>query len=155
MKKLSVILGLLLLTVLVKAQVKQNENGLYANVDGSLYTGVLETEENGVKKSVFAVQNGEINGEAKYYYASGKLLEIGSFEKGNKNGKWIRYNEAGLIIGIASYNLGKKDGTWIVWDDHGKKRFEMNYKMGEKTGIWFNWDENGQLLSQKDFGQMN
>jgi antitoxin component YwqK of YwqJK toxin-antitoxin module len=155
MKKLRIILGFLLLTGLVEAQVKQNDNGLYANADGSLYSGVLETEESGIKKSLIHVEAGQLNGEAKYYYASGKLMEVGSFEKGAKNGKWIRYNESGVMIGVASYRLGKKDGTWLVWDDSGKKRFEMNYKAGEKTGVWYNWDENGQLLSQKDFSQVN
>jgi antitoxin component YwqK of YwqJK toxin-antitoxin module len=155
MKKLRVILGFLFLTILVKAQVKQNENGLYANSDGSLYSGVLETEENGIKKSLITVEYGQLNGEVKYYYASGKLMEVGSYEKGSKHGKWIRYNESGMMTGIASYRLGKKDGMWLVWDDNGKKRFEMNYKNGEKTGVWYNWDADGNLLSQKDFSQVN
>lgn len=155
MKKLSFILSLLILTVIVKAQVKQNNDGLYANSDGSLYTGILATEENGVKKSVLEITAGQINGEAKYYYYSGKIMETGTFEKGLKSGKWIRFNESGIMTGLAAYNAGKKDGTWIVWDDNGKKRFEMNYKSGEKTGVWNNWDENGAIVSTKDYGQTN
>lgn len=155
MRKWSIILGLLILTAFVKAQVKQNENGFYLNPDGTYYTGVLETNENGVKKSVLEVNNGQLNGEATYYYASGKLMETGYFNNGQRDGKWIRYNESGIMVGLAAYSMGKKHGTWLVWDDNGKKRFEMNYKMGEKSGVWFNWDENGQLLSSKDFGQIN
>jgi len=155
MKTLKLFLFFFVIAQFAIAQVKQNDKGLYANADGSLYTGTLETEENGVKKSTIEVKDGHINGEAKYYYASGKLMETGMFENGSKSGKWIRYNEAGNMIGLASYKLGKKDGSWIVWDDNGKKRFEMTYKNGEKSGVWNNWDENGAIVSTKDYGQVN
>ena len=136
MKKISLILGLLLLTICVNAQVKQNENGLYVNANGTLYTGTLETTENGIKKSEIEVKEGLPSGEVNYYYASGKLMETGYFDKGQKDGKWVRYNETGVEVGLAIYNMGKKNGTWIVWDDAGKKRFEMHYHMNDKTGIW-------------------
>lgn len=155
MKKVKLILFFLALVGLTNAQVKQNDKGLYADANGSLYNGVLETEENGVKKSVIEVKDGQINGEAKYYYASGKLMETGFFENGLKTGKWIRYNESGLMIGLAAYKAGKKDGTWLVWDDNGKKRFEMTYKDGEKAGTWNQWDEKGDLFASKDYGQVN
>jgi antitoxin component YwqK of YwqJK toxin-antitoxin module len=155
MKKLGFILSFFLLTMFVNAQVKQNENGLYANADGSLYTGTLETTENGLKKSEIEIKDGLQSGEANYYYASGKLMETGFYDKGQKDGKWLRYNNTGVNVGLAIYNLGKKNGTWIVWDDAGKKRFEMHYHMNEKTGVWQNWDEKGELISTKDYTQVN
>ena len=155
MKKAGLILGLLLLTMFVNAQVKQNENGLYANADGSLYTGSLETKENGFKKSEIEIKNGLPSGEANYYYASGKLMETGIYDSGQKDGKWLRYNEAGVTVGLSVYNMGKKNGTWIVWDDAGKKRFEMHYHMNEKTGIWYSWDEKGEVISTKDYTTVN
>ncbi len=155
MKTLHFILGFLMIAFFAKAQVKQNSDGLYANADGTLFSGTLSLDENGIKKSTLEIKDGKLNGEAKYYYASGKLMETGTYETGLKSGKWIRYNEGGMMIGIAAYAAGKKDGTWIVYDDNGKKRFEMNYKNGEKTGVWNNWDENGAIVSTKDYGQMN
>jgi len=155
MKKIGFILGFFLLTLLVNAQVRQNEKGFYTDADGSLFTGTFENKENGIKQSEIEIKNGLFNGEAKYYYASGKLMETGIFENGQKDGKWLRYNESGLTVGLAIYNLGKKNGTWIVWDDAGKKRFEMHYYMGEKTGTWSNWNESGELISSKDFATTN
>lgn len=155
MKKIKLLLLFFAITQFAISQVKQNDQGLYANPDGTLYSGTLETNENNVKKSVIEVKGGQINGEAKYYYASGKLMETGTFEMGLKSGKWIRYNEAGIMIGLAAYKAGKKDGTWMVWDDSGKKRFEMAYKDGEKAGVWNQWDEKGDLLATKDYGQVN
>ncbi len=139
----------------VNAQVKQNNDGLYANADGTLFSGTLTLDENGIKKSTLEIKDGKLNGEAKYFYASGKLMETGYYETGLKHGKWIRYNESGIMTGLAAYSLGKKDGTWLVFDDNGKKRFEMNYKNGEKTGIWTNWDENGAIAGTKDYSQAN
>lgn len=155
MKKLQFFLFLIALVGLTNAQVKQNDKGLYANADGSLYSGTLETDENGFKKSVIEIKDGKINGEAKYYYVSGKLMEVGMFANGLKSGKWTRYNETGNIIGVAAFKLGRKDGTWIVWDDNGIKRFEMNYANGEKSGVWSSWDENGTIVSSKDYGHVN
>jgi len=155
MKKLGIILGFLVLTIGVNAQVKQNENGLYVNADGEFYTGMLENKENGQKLSEITIVAGLRNGEAKYYYTSGQLMETGVFKAGQKDGKWLRYNEAGITVGLAIYHLDKKNGTWMVWDDTGKKRFEMHYNMGVKTGVWYNWDEKGGLVSTKDFSTAN
>jgi hypothetical protein len=65
MKKLGIILGFLLLTAMVNAQIKQNENGLYTDADGSLFTGTFENKENGVKQSEIQIKNGLFNGEAR------------------------------------------------------------------------------------------
>lgn len=155
MKKVSFIIGLFLLAIIANAQVKQNENGLYIDADGSKFTGTIENKDKGSIQSTIEVKQGLPDGEATYYYASGKLMEKGIFENGQKSGKWLRYNEAGINVGLASYNMGKKNGTWIVWDDSGKKRFEMHYQMNEKTGTWYNWDENGEVVSTKDYSQAN
>lgn len=155
MRNLKLTLLFLALVTLTNAQVKQNDKGLYANADGSLYTGLLEANDNGVKKSIIEVKDGQLDGEAKYYFTSGKLLETGMFAHGLKSGKWVRYNEAGMMTGFAMYKDGKKDGTWLVFDNNGKKRFEMTYKNGEKTGVWNSWDENGNLISTKDYSQVN
>ena len=155
MRKLGFILGFLMLTFGVNAQVKQNENGLYIDSDGSLFTGILENKENNVKQSEIEIKNGQFNGEARYYYASGSMMEIGLYQNGLKDGKWLRFNESGVTIGLAMYSLGKKNGTSIVWDDMGKKRFEMHYIMGEKAGVWNNWGDNGELISSKDFSTTN
>lgn len=155
MKTLKLFLLFYITAQFATAQVKPNELGLYANSDGTLYSGLLEASENGLKKSVIEVKDGKMDGEAKYYFDSGKLMETGMFANGLKSGKWVRYNESGMMTGFAFYREGKKDGTWLVFDDKGKKRFEMNYKNGEKTGIWNSWDEQGNLLSTKDYSQVN
>lgn len=155
MKSLKLILLFLTLVITTSGQVKLNEKGLYADTKGVLYSGTLELSENGIKTAVLEIKNGQLHGEAKYFFETGQLMRTGTHENGLRTGKWITYNETGLMVGLAFYIAGKKDGTWIAWDDNGKKRFEMNYKNGEKTGTWIQWDENGELFSVKNYPQSN
>jgi len=131
-----------------------NDKGLYIDSEGELFSGTISQVQNNTK-SEFSVKAGVIEGQASYYYASGKLMESGYFSKGQKDQKWTRYSENGAVIAIAFYTLGKKSGTWLVFDEKGKKRFEMNYNDGQKSGIWTNWDENGEVLSTVDYSKVN
>ena len=151
MKRSIIFLLFSMMVLITIGQVKQNDKGFYVNEKGALYTGVLELSENGIKTAVVEIKDGELNGDAKYFFETGQLMRTGKHEDGLKSGKWITYNESSVMVGLAFYNAGKKDGTWIAWDDNGKKRFEMNYKNGEKTGTWIQWDENGALFSSKSF----
>jgi antitoxin component YwqK of YwqJK toxin-antitoxin module len=149
MKKLAVIIASIVSFGFLSAQTL-NDNGLYVDKEGNLFTGTIEKTQNSVKTD-YTVKHGVINGEATYYYASGNKMETGTFTNGLKDQKWVRFNENGTTSAIAFYNLGKKTGTWLVFDETGKKRFEMNYTDGEKTGVWTNWDENGAVASTKNY----
>lgn len=160
MKKIVFVMASVLSLNFLSAQ-KLNDKGLYiednntpASFSSALFNGVISKTQDGVR-SDFTVKEGVIEGEATYYYASGKVMEKGMFAKGQKDQKWMRYNENGSTSAIAFYNLGKKTGTWVVFDDKGQKRFEMNYNNGEKTGVWTNWDENGAIAGTKDYSTAN
>lgn len=131
---------------------KLNDQGLYMNDEGGLFSGTILSHNNGIK-SELTVKDGVISGEAVYYYASGKVMETGVYADGRKDQKWIRYSENGNVSAIAFYHLGNKNGTWLVYDEKGKKRFEMNYNEGAKSGIWTSWDENGMVVSTKDYSK--
>jgi antitoxin component YwqK of YwqJK toxin-antitoxin module len=152
MKKIVFLVLSVLGFALTQAQ-SLNDKGLYTDSEGELFNGTI-TQTKSDLKSEFQVKDGMVNGEARYFYASGKLMESGTFTKGQKDQKWVRYNENGTTSAIAFYSLGKKTGTWLVFDDTGKKRFEMNYTDGEKTGIWTSWDENGAVASTKDYSKV-
>lgn len=153
MKKLVFLALVMLVSGFLKAQAL-NENGLYIDREGELFSGTITKTQNGIK-SEFGVKEGKIEGIANYYFASGKLMESGVYKNGEKDQKWVRYTETGSISAIAFYNLGKKTGTWVVYDEKGNKRFEMNYLDGNKTGIWTNWDENGAVAGTKDYSKVN
>lgn len=131
-----------------------NNDGLYVDDEGQLFSGTISKQENN-SRAELQVKNGQLNGVATYFYASGKLMEKGLFVNGQKDQKWERYNENGQVNAIAFYNLGKKDGNWTVFDDKGNKRFEMTYADGKKSGVWTSWDENGKVLDTKDYSSVN
>ena len=151
MRKIGMTLLFFVIAQFAISQVKQNENGLYVNANGSLYSGALETNENGIM-TVLQIKNGQPHGTVKYFHENGKVMKEGAYENGQRSGKWTTYNEVGSVTGISFYNAGKKDGTWIEWDDNGNKRMEMIYKNGEKTGVWKQWDENGAFFASKNYG---
>ncbi len=153
MKKLIFLPLALMVSGFLNAQTL-NENGLYIDNEGELFSGTITKTQNDVK-SEFSVKEGLINGVANYYFASGKLMESGIYNNGEKDQKWVRYTETGSVSAIAFYNLGKKTGTWLVYDEKGNKRFEMNYSDGNKTGVWTSWDENGSVAGTKDYSKVN
>lgn len=131
-----------------------NDKGLYITSDNELFSGTFTSINNGIK-SLVNIKNGVVEGEATYYYGSGKVMETGMFTSSKKDQKWVRYTEGGTVLAIAFYSQGKKTGTWLVYDEQGKKRFEMNYADGEKAGIWTNWDENGVVVNTKNYSIAN
>lgn len=153
MKILSTILLSLVSLYLLNAQT-QNNTGLYIDSDGGLFNGTIQKNTNNIK-STFTIKEGELEGEATYFYASGKVMEQGIYVKGKKNEKWTRYDETGKIMAVAFYTFGKKTGAWIIFDEMGNKRFEMNYIDGEKTGIWISRDSSGLIESTKDYTRVN
>jgi antitoxin component YwqK of YwqJK toxin-antitoxin module len=154
MKTIGIVLLGIMLNVTSSYAQTLNDKGLYVDSDGELFNGTISKTQNSVK-SDFTVKDGTITGEATYYFASGKLMETGSFVNGKKDQKWTRYTENGSISAVAFYSLGKKTGTWLVFDDKNNKRFEMNYDNGEKIGVWTSWDENGMVADTKDYSQAN
>ncbi len=153
MKKLLAFLLLFFVQDLITGQTV-NSNGLYVNDKGKLFSGIVKSTENGVQAE-YSVINGVLEGNAKFYYAGGKLMESGMYAAGLKNDKWIRYTEAGSVSAIAFYKQGKKSGTWVVYGDNGNKRCELNYTDGQKSGIWTSWNEEGQITESKDYSKLN
>jgi antitoxin component YwqK of YwqJK toxin-antitoxin module len=153
MKKMLAVLIAIGFYASVSAQ-QLNNQGLYEEKDGTLFTGNITSTQNDVK-CLLTVRSGIVDGPAKYFSSDGELLESGNFKGGHKHDKWTRYTSKGSISAIAFYNLGKKDGKWLVFDDNGKKRFELNYDNGAKIGVWTNWDENGNVTDFKDYSKLN
>ena len=153
MKKLISLITAVLFSNITNAQ-QLNNDGKYITTDNELFSGTITSSHDGVKTQL-TVKDGEVTGAATYFYASGKIMETGTFLNGKRDQEWIRYSESGTKLAVAFYNAGKKTGTWLVFDDNGNKRFEMNYSDGEKSGKWTSWDENGVVVNTKDYSITN
>ncbi len=114
----------------------------------------------GYIKSKELYVNDKREGEAYYYYPSGKLKEIVPYREGKKEGTGKVFDEKGNIITIKEYhrdNLvertrinrynrnGNKEGRWITFYPDGKKHTEANYKDGRLEGYYKEYDRVGNL----------
>lgn len=150
MKKFFATFSLIALVALTNAQTLNSQDGLYYNFDSTPFNGnVQEYFENGAVKANLTVVNGALNGQADFFYISGKKMETGGYRAGQKDGEWVQFAENGTKTGQAFYKAGKKDGVWMVWDENGKKRCQMVYSDGKKVDVWQLWDENEQLVSER------
>ncbi|MBX7050846.1 MAG: hypothetical protein K1X54_02310 [Flavobacteriales bacterium] len=125
--------------------------GYYYDQEHNLYSGEIKTTTEDGLTMVAQVFEGQLHGEAKYFDASGILIETGHHHMGKKDGKWQSFNAQSVCTGEAYYRNGLKDGIWTVWDDHGVKRYHMVYSMGKKVDVWKMWDENSNLVSERRY----
>jgi antitoxin component YwqK of YwqJK toxin-antitoxin module len=153
MKKLIIVLGFIIPT-LVFSQDVMNKEGVFVSTTGEKYSGNLVAYfENGNKQYSYEIKEGKENGKAEFFYVSGKLMEQGEFDNGKKTGNWMKWSEKGTQVKLAeaNYKNGEKHGDWMIWDEKGTKRYEMHYDNGLRVGIWKSWDENGAEIETKDY----
>ena len=104
--------------------------------------------------------NDKKEGEAYFYYPSGKIKKIVPYRNGKREGTGKEFDEEGNIITINEYhkdNLversrinrynkkGNKEGKWITFYPDGKKYIEENYKDGLLDGYYKEYDQVGNL----------
>ena len=83
-----------MLFALVFSSAALNANPTETNVkifydqDGNLYNGMYYSYyENGLKSSELYVVEGKIQGKAYFYYATGKVMEVGKYVDGQRQGE--------------------------------------------------------------------
>lgn len=57
--------------------------------------------------------NGLETGEWIWYYPTGKVMTVLTYEKGVKNGPFYNYDRTGNVLQSGKYLDGKKDGEWL------------------------------------------
>lgn len=93
---------------------------------------------------------GELNGEKKTYYLSGKLAESANYKANKLDGDSKWYSEKAVLIRFYSYKAGLLEGPTKAYDAKGDVIMEGVYRDDKKHGIW-NYYENGKFVRKKDF----
>lgn len=88
--------------------------------------GYLKSEENNKYKENI----GKLEGEVKFYYPSGKLLQIDLYQNGILNGESISYYENSAIKGKVMYQNGALHGKAYHYDTNGKLTKETIFQNG-------------------------
>ena len=93
----------------------------------------VEYYDNGkVKAEYFAQADGMI--DAKFYYSSGQLREVGQFKDLKRHGAWTSYSRSGDVSAKGTFVEGAKAGVWMFWDFNGDLSHEVSYE-GEKPQL--------------------
>jgi antitoxin component YwqK of YwqJK toxin-antitoxin module len=86
-----------------------------------------------------------LHGEAKGWYANGKIKYVGNFKYNKKDGKWFYWYRNGKTEAIEVYNNGVPTGTWYIWFRNGKLLARFSYKNGLLDGEYVSFFINGQI----------
>lgn len=90
----------------------------------------------------------ELNGEAVFYYGSGKVKSKGLEVDGSSHGEWEWFHENGKIETRGSYFYGTREGKWIWYFEDGQIDVELNYDNGDAEGKRLSYYRDGTLESE-------
>ncbi len=77
---------------------------------------------------------GSVNGDAQ-----------GTLRRGNRVGSWQFYYQSGRLWSIATYNDGMSEGPLVSYYENGKLWFKGNFKDDKADGSFEWYRDNGQL----------
>lgn len=72
------------------------------------------------------------NGNWKYYYPNGKIMEWSIYQKDLRNGDYTKYNIDGEVVVKGKYLNDKKNGFWA----YRSHKLYGKFKNDEKNGKW-------------------
>jgi antitoxin component YwqK of YwqJK toxin-antitoxin module len=113
-----------------------------------------EFYDDGVLKASGKFKNGKKIGEWKYYFHSGELEQVGTYDKnGNIDGEWIWYYKNGTEHIIQNFFENFPEGEYVEYDETGKVLAKGNYAEGEKAGNWTEHSGNEIMEGKYRYGE--
>ncbi len=118
---------------------------------------------NNIPISIELWLNNVREGQASYYYASGKLKERVNYQEGMRQGEGRLYDEEGEVIALNVYKnnflvykerinrrdvRGMRQGVWRQYYANGKVMLESNYKDDKLHGYVKTYNERGKMTQQ-------
>lgn len=89
--------------------------------------------ENGKRKQVFSLMNGEAEGIFTEYDSLGRILRIKEFRKGVLNGKLIEFYPDSTVASVVNYENGFENGPYTAFDPGGKSLSKASTAWEKKT----------------------
>jgi antitoxin component YwqK of YwqJK toxin-antitoxin module len=94
--------------------------------------------------TLYTYNNGQLHGEFKEYFPSGKLKTSGTYENGKKVGEWNSYHADGGKMMLERYKDGVRHGWCVGYDKSGKEEGKRYYYHGR----WLEGKELKQMMSE-------
>lgn len=102
-------------------------------------------KDGAIKESFFRNKNGELEGEYKQFYPSGKLLTSKNFKDGKEYGRASHYYESGELKEVQYFDKGVLINGDTVYYQNGKIKFASYYDNGRKSGRFQRWSQQDSL----------
>ena len=137
---------------------------------GYLYTFETITEKNNISKHYLKSKelylDDKREGQALYYYPSGKVQQSVLYKNGKKQGIAKEFDEKGTIVTLYEYHndymisrefvnrtneKGVKTGVWKNFYSDGSLKEEEVYKNGILDGSSKSYSEKGNLINEKSY----
>ncbi len=75
----------------------------------------------------------EMNGNIlTYYFKSGKIKAEGNYENGQMDGEWKFYRETGQLWQVGNFKNGKKNGSWVRYDKNDQIEYDEIFEDDKK-----------------------
>jgi len=123
-------------------------------VNGNYDGAITQYYQNGSIKETCVFKNGKRDGKyISYFNFPDKLVEAeGSFEDNNQVGEWKRYHQTGKLRDVGSYDKdGKRTGKWTSYYNDGVLESEENFSKDKYDGITKIYSDQGKLIEEYDY----
>jgi antitoxin component YwqK of YwqJK toxin-antitoxin module len=132
------------------------DDGTQLKFEGKIHNGALNENwrsyyESGNIKNSVNYTDGELNGEAYFYYDDAKntVKAEAIFEDDKITGTYYEFYENGAQKAEINYVKGLADKTAKFFYANGKLKIDANYKDGLKHGRWIYYDERGNEVGRE------
>ncbi len=115
--------------------VQRGDRWLVAGTTNAFTGLLLDTYEDGSKKSRSAVSNGLLNGPSFGWHTNAQLQVEEHFVAGNSHGLRTKWHPNGRKLSEANVVEGRFQGVFRRWHDNGAIAEEMELKDGKPDGV--------------------
>ncbi|MEZ4798956.1 MAG: hypothetical protein R2809_04080 [Flavobacteriales bacterium] len=131
---------------------KENKSALPVNVVESEVKDFNTNNSLGAAKKTNLIDTitNEVVGE-KYYHKDNSLYMDLQLKDGKRVGEAKAFFANGKMQSLHHYKEGILHGEYKVWYENGNLRIDGQYSEGAEAGIWKLYDENGKLIENRDF----
>lgn len=90
---------------------------------------MLEHKEYANGQRVFEL----IGNQLTYFFKSGQVKAVGRYEDGQMEGEWRFYRETGQLWQVGHFAGGKKNGTWSRYDRNDRLEYLETFENDRKV----------------------
>ncbi|MEL4471587.1 hypothetical protein [Shewanella algae] len=104
----------------------------------------------------------QLDGQSRYFYASGQLKKLAQFKQGKQDGQQLYFHENGQLSSLYDYQAYQdKEGRWyeilqgqvLRYSEQGQLLEVQQYRDARAEGRWYRFDKQGQLERLQNFSQ--